>query len=341
MNCSERVRNCVKRLGIDRIPAGLFGTGWDYQQGLAAYVVCSDVESMYRKLGIDIWHIGGPAYRGPIFKYKNHEFGSPIELFYNEYNPDPPFANLESVEQVEEFPEIHQDYFDYSSYQKDLQAHDDFALCGSFNMALFHNYLYMCGQTDGLCYLKSEPDIAKAAINKITDYWVKTLEWNIQASEGRLVMIENCNDFGTQRGMFISPEDFREFFAPPLKRIYDTAKKYDLLMMQHSCGSICPIIPDFIEMGADILNPIQISAAGMELPELVKKYGDKITFYGGLDTQYLLPQGPESRIEQVTRDTISSFSKSGGFILSGSQGLMNDIPYSHALAMLNPELRTF
>ncbi len=339
MNAAERVRNCVSRKEMDRIPAGLFGTGWEYQLGLAQYVGCASVEDMYRKLGIDIWHTGRPAYCGPVFRYKHHECRDPLQLFYDEYNPDPPFADLESPEQVEDFPEIRQDYYNYTDYQKELEEHSDFALCGSYNMALFHNYLYMCGQMDGLCYLKAQPEIAKAVIGKITDYWVQTLEWNVEASRGKLVMIENCNDFGTQRGMFISPEDFREFFKPALQRIYDTAKKHGLLVMQHSCGSICPILPDFIEMGADILNPIQTSAAGMEFSGLVKQYRDKITFYGGLDTQYLLPQGPEEKIEQATREAISWFGGKGGFILSGSQGLMEDIPYSHALAMLNPALR--
>jgi uroporphyrinogen decarboxylase len=128
---------------------------------------------------------------------------------------------------------------------------------------------------------------------------------------------------------------FREFFRPALQRLYTTAKNYDVKVMQHSCGSIAPLIPDFIDMGADIINPIQVKADGMVIDELVANYKGKVTFYGGIDTQELLPKGPAEEIQEVCLRTVNLFDSDGGYILSGSQGLLHDIPYDHTLAMID------
>ena len=161
----------------------------------------------------------------------------------------------------------------------------------------------------------------------------------MKTGKDKIDIIENCNDFGTQRSLFISREDFRYFFKPQLQRLYDKAKEYGVFYMQHSCGAISPIISDFIEMGADILNPIQTAAKNMDIKKLKEKFGDMITFYGGIDTQYLLPQGPESKIKREVREVLKLFGKKGGYILSGAQGLIEDIPFNHAVAMLKENQR--
>ncbi len=105
--------------------------------------------------------------------------------------------------------------------------------------------------------------------------------------------------------------------------------------------AIRPIIHDFFEMGADILNPIQVRAEGMNVEELAHEYRGKIAFYGGVDTQELLVSGPEKSIRDEVRRLFEIFGLQGGFILSGSQGLLEDIPYGHAVAMLEENLRCF
>ncbi|WP_049783361.1 uroporphyrinogen decarboxylase family protein [Mahella australiensis] len=329
MNSKERVRRAVAFKEVDRVPAGLFGTPTYYEEGLAKYIGTGSIEEMYCALGVDIWHC---------------KFG----LKYVDDTPNPPqnyagitklpFEYVYTVDEVEayEFPDISK--FDAAELAKEIEEHQQFAVCGGINSAIFHHYLWMCGQENALCYLKSQPDVAKAIIRRITDFFVEYLKKVLEAGRGKIDIIENCNDFGTQRSMFISPDDFREFFKPQLKRLYDTAKEYGVMYMQHSCGAIAPIIPDFIEMGADILNPIQVMADGMDIERLAKEYKGKITFYGGIDTQHLLPEGPEERIREEARKTVGYFDKEGGYILSGSQGLLDDIPYSHAVAMLEENM---
>jgi uroporphyrinogen decarboxylase len=328
MNSKERVKKAVAYKGVDRIPAGLFGTYPEYEMRIAEYIGVDSIEDMYRALGIDIWHC----------RNKMQYTGDP-ETYFGNIMRAKPFTDVTAVEEVEDYPFPDTDAFDATDLIKEIEEHQEFAVCAGINSAIFHNYLDICRQENALCYLKTQPDVAKAIIRKITDFWEGYLKKVLELGCGMIDIIENCNDFGTQRSMFISADDFREFFKPQLKRLYNMAKKYGVLYMQHSCGAIYPIIPDFIEMGADILNPIQVKAEGMEIEKLWPEFKGKITFYGGMDTQHLLPEGSEERIRQEVRRLVGYLGKEGGFILSGSQGFMDDIPYSHAVAMLEENLK--
>lgn len=324
MTAKERVSNAVHWLPVDRVPAGIFGTHTEYEEGLAKHVGADSIEDMYQRLGIDIWHCKSSLVRT-----------EPGNLWCTDELNAPPFADVQSIAQVEDYQFADIENFDDSALAAEIEAHQEFSVCGGINSAVFHHYLDLCGQENALCYLRTSPEIASAIIEKITDFFVAYLVKVLEAGRGNIDLIENCNDFGTQRSMFISPDDFRRFFRPQLQRLYDTAKSYDVMYMQHCCGAIMPIIPDFVAMGADILNPIQLRAEGMDINELVTKYRKKIAFYGGIDTQELLPQGPESRIRAEVKKLLDLFGTDGGFILSGSQGFMDDIPYTHVVAMLS------
>ncbi len=321
MNSKQRVKRTVNFEKVDRIPAGLFGTHTEYEEGLAEYIGVNSIEEMYKELKIDIWHCK-----------EGLEYTKDDSIW--QFEGDPPFAEVDSIKEVEKvsFPEI--ENFKTENLEREIKEHQQFAVCGGINSAIFHHYLNLCGQENALCYLKIKPDIAKAIIRKITDFWVDYLETVLKVGKGKIDLIENCNDFGTQRSLFISTEDFREFFKPQLRRLYDKAKEYDVLYMQHSCGAIFPIIHDFIEMGADILNPIQTAAAGMDIKKLKSEFKGKIALYGGVDTQHLLPKGPEELIRDEVKNILNIFGKNGGYILSGAQGLIEDIPYNHAETML-------
>ena len=323
MTSKERVLQAVAYQEVDRAPVGLFGTHIEYEQDLANFIGMPTIEAMYRELGVDIWHSKA--------KLEYNGAGGPRDV--SEDNPHP-FARMTTVDEVEAYPMPDIDDFDATILVAHLQEHQEFAVCGGINSAIYHHYLGMCGQENGLCFLKLQPEVAKSMIRRITDYWESYLRKVLEAGDGLIDIIENCNDFGTQRSMFISVDDFREFFKPQLQRLYDTAKEHGVLYMQHSCGSIGPIINDFIEMGADILNPIQVEANNMKIEDLVREFKGKINFYGGIDTQQLLPHGPEEKIRREVTKLLNLFGKNGGLILGGSQGLLEDIPFSHAVAML-------
>lgn len=338
MTAAERVTKTIRFGHPDRVPAGLFGTWKDYEQGLAEHMGCTTIEAMYGKLAVDVWHTSGISYRGAGVLHR----GKVVDAFgglYSEHNPEPPFRGMTEVAEVEEFPFPSMDDFEAAHLEREIAEHSDFALCTGINAAIFHNFLYMRGQMDGLCLIKAEPELAAAMVRRITDFWVEYLDRTLEVAAGRAVMVENCNDFGTQRSLFISVEDFRAMFKPQLARLVDVAHRHGVAYMQHSCGAIRPLIDDYIDMGADLLNPIQTMADGMDMASMQRDYGDRIALYGGIDTQQLLPNGPVAAIRSAVVEAVTAAGGKGGFILSGSQGLMDDIPYDHAAAMLDPALR--
>ncbi len=142
-------------------------------------------------------------------------------------------------------------------------------------------------------------------------------------------------DFGMQRGPFISPQTYRELYQPFHKHVNDWLHSYtSWKTFMHSCGSIRLLIPDFIEAGFDILNPVQTSAANMEPVELKKQFGDQLTFWGGgVDTQRTLPFGTPDEVRQEVRQRIEIFGKGGGFIFNSIHNVQAQTPIENILAM--------
>ena len=184
----------------------------------------------------------------------------------------------------------------------------------------------------------SRPEVIHALIGHIVDFGVETTRRYLEAAGGKIDIAYFGNDFGTQRGLIISPAMWEEFIRKPLKRYYDVAHNFGCKVMQHSCGSICDIIPFLIEDGVDVLNPIQVQATGMGFASLHRDFGKRITFYGGVDTQQVLPCGTPQEVQEQIRQYVD-LCHDGGYILAGSQVLMEDIPVDNILAMYELNLR--
>ena len=144
-------------------------------------------------------------------------------------------------------------------------------------------------------------------------------------------------DLGTQRGPFISPQAYRDLYKPFQKAIND--KIHELTNWKifiHSCGSIYQLIPDMIDAGFDILNPVQCSAAQMEPQRLKDEFGDRLVFWGGgVDTQKTLPFGTPKQVYDEVRSRIDIFSKSSGFIFNSIHNIQSNVPTENILAMFN------
>jgi uroporphyrinogen decarboxylase len=133
---------------------------------------------------------------------------------------------------------------------------------------------------------------------------------------------------------------WREFAAPYLKRLADICHSAGVAFMLHSCGAVRELIPDFISIGVDVLDPIQTMAAGMEPAGLKRDFGDRIAFHGGLDTQSTLPFGSPQEVRAEVRNRVGTLGKGGGYIIAPSHNIQPDTPVENILAMYEPELRT-
>jgi len=142
------------------------------------------------------------------------------------------------------------------------------------------------------------------------------------------------DDVGGQQSMMLSPELWREMFKPHLKNIFEVGKKRGLWVAYHSCGSIHPIIPDLIEIGLDVLNPIQCNCPGMNPFDLKREFGSKLSFMGGVDTQYLLPNGTSDEVFKETKKLIEKMTEDGGgFILAASHTIPPETSIENIFAM--------
>jgi uroporphyrinogen decarboxylase len=141
------------------------------------------------------------------------------------------------------------------------------------------------------------------------------------------------DDYGTQRSLVMSPALWRKFIKPLLSEIYGLARSNGRTMFHHSCGSIDPIIPDLIEMGLDILHPIQPEA--MDIFKLKREFGKDLTFCGGIRTQDLRPSGTAGEVREEVRRLKDKLGKSGGYILEPGITVQADVPLSNLIAMLD------
>jgi hypothetical protein len=149
------------------------------------------------------------------------------------------------------------------------------------------------------------------------------------------VVFVSGTDFGTQRGPFISPQAYRDLYKPFQKAIND--KIHELTNWKifiHSCGSIYQLIPDLIEAGFDVLNPVQCSAAEMDPKRLKEEFGDQLVFWGGgVDTQKTLPFGTPQQVYEEVRQRIEIFSRGSGYVFNSIHNVQSDVPTENLLAM--------
>jgi uroporphyrinogen-III decarboxylase len=143
-------------------------------------------------------------------------------------------------------------------------------------------------------------------------------------------------DFGMQTGLFVSPNSYRGLFKPFHRRINDWIHGHTgWKTFMHTCGSVMPLIGDFIEAGFDILNPLQCSAANMDPKELKQRFGDRIVLWGGgVDTQHTLPFGTPDDVRREVRERIMAFRPGGGYVFNPIHNVQAGVPVENLLAMV-------
>ncbi|MFQ6065904.1 MAG: uroporphyrinogen decarboxylase family protein [bacterium] len=147
-------------------------------------------------------------------------------------------------------------------------------------------------------------------------------------------VVETSDDLGTQRGPQISLEMYRKFIKPRQKEINEFIhSRTDARVFQHSCGSVRQFIPDLIEIGLDILEPIQPLAKDMEPEDLKREFGEKLSFWGGIDIQRILPYSSPEEVEEHVESRIHALAKGGGYIVSPAHCIQKDTPPENIIAL--------
>ena len=251
-----------------------------------------------------------------------------------------PFDDDTTVEDVHSHSWPKPDAVDYSQVRNECEKyHDKFATFGAPWSPFFHEAGWLVGQENFFIWMTTKPDVMESIIDHIVDYEIEVTRRFLEAAHGMIDITYFGNDFGTQRGLFISPEMWNRFIRKPLKRFYDVSHEHGGKVMQHSCGAIRDIIPYLIQDGVDILDPIQVAATGMDLPGLVRDFGRALCFHGGVDTQRTLPFGSVADVRAEVRSYLDLTRETGGYILCASQNFIEDIPLDNILAMYDENQR--
>lgn len=174
---------------------------------------------------------------------------------------------------------------------------------------------------------------ADILINGLAEKEYREAEEALGISGKHLDILVYVDDFGSQNGLLISRDMWRKYFRKHLTEIFALAHSYGLKTYLHSCGSVRELIPDFIDIGLDILNPVQVNAAGMNPIELKKEYGGYLTFYGGLDSQKLIPFGTPAEIKEQVKHTMDIFKSGGGYIFGTTHNLQVNDPIDNIIAL--------
>ena len=178
-----------------------------------------------------------------------------------------------------------------------------------------------------LVEMMDHPTAVREFFEKITDNRVESAKLKLKAGA---IAGHIGDDLGTQRGAIFSLEIFRELLLPCYKRLFAVFKDAGVPMMMHSCGHIEDVLPDLINIGLDVIEPVQPCN---DLRKLKREYGKDITFYGGIDTQKLTHMKPD-QVREMTRETIEILGEGGGHIIAPAQELMNDCPIENIAAIV-------
>jgi uroporphyrinogen decarboxylase len=159
----------------------------------------------------------------------------------------------------------------------------------------------------------------------------------LQATGKYIQLIQMGDDMGTQANPLISPDLYREKIKPRHKKLYSYVREHsDVFVFLHSCGSIYKLIPDLIEAGVQVLNPVQTTANEMDPIKLKKEFGDKLTFWGGgSETQTVLLNGSQEEVEAQVKDRMKIFGPGGGFVFCQIHNIQYGVPAKNVVAMFN------
>ncbi len=211
----------------------------------------------------------------------------------------------------------------------------DKALFGWFNGSIFEQAQFLCGWEEFLVRLTLDSPFADRLLEKLAEIVIADLRLYLQAVGSYLEVIGFGDDFGVQGGLQISPAMFRERIKPHLARIYAAAHAGSRAkVFLHSCGSVVELIEDFIQIGVDVLNPVQTSAAGMAPERLKREFGERIAFWGGgADVQRILPLGTPEEVRRDARRRLEVLAPGGGFVFAPIHNLQADVPPENVVAM--------
>ena len=235
--------------------------------------------------------------------------------------------DVETAVKYYEVPDINKPD-NYLEWEKDLEKYSGEFLvwpCGYFG--LYERAYSLMGWNEFMLNIATKPKVVEELLDKIADYKVEHAKKMVEMG---FKIGHHGDDLGTQDSGFFSGEMFRKYILPRLEKIWKVFTDANIPILLHSCGNITEYLPDLINIGLKILEPTQPC---MDLKYLKKEFGKDLIFFGGIDTQ-VLPYITPEETRKLTRDTVRTLGKDGGYIIAPSQEIMNDVPIENIKALV-------
>ncbi len=332
----ERVlRNC-RFQRCDRFSIDYHGCP-EVSERLRAWYGVETQDDLLASLHVD-FRYPWPQYIGPK---RTDRDGRPADCFgitragvgsYG-YPVDHPLANVASVGEVESYPWPTADMWDYDAYTEECASLEGYAVVGGAWQGFFAVAAQLVGMERLFYLLHDRPEIVHAILGKLVDLEVRMDEIILQKAARHITILYTGEDLGTQKGPLLSGPMLEEFIWPYLQRVCMVGKRYGKLVMHHSCGSVGTLIPRLLQLGIDVLEPVQVRAAGMDPVGLAQSYGGKLCFHGAIDTQETLPFGTPDDVRREVRQRVETFRPFGGYTIGPSQSLLPEVPTENIVAL--------
>jgi len=191
----------------------------------------------------------------------------------------------------------------------------------------------MRGLEQLLVDLVADPGFVRALLEKLLELNLAGTRRFLEIAGPYIQVFRAADDLATQTGLLMSPEVYRTVLKPIYKRYFDAVHTLTpAKLFYHSCGCVNELVDDLVEIGVDVLNPVQVSAMG-DTAELKARFGSRVTFWGGIDTQRVLPHGTPADVEREVRTRIRDLGPGGGYVVASVHNIQPDVPPENVLAM--------
>ncbi len=340
----ERVRRAFAREATDRVPL-FYRDVPEVEARLRADLGLDSRDALLEYLRIDFRWVE-PAYMGPPLE--DPATGHRYDIWGVEYSWiqaghgghwEPvafPLADVEDPAALEDYPWPSVDWFDFSVLEQQLQRYRDYAIMtapGVASPGVLNTIQFLVGMERAMSDMLLNPAFFHALSERILTFHLEFIRRFYAVAGERIDFFRIGEDYGTQRGLLFGPDLWRAFIRPTLLAMSRVPKAAGSLYYQHTCGAVRALIPELIATGVDVLDPLQVKAAGMAPAELKAEFGDRLCFSGGVDEQELLPHGSPAEVAAAVHALIRVMAAGGGFFLGPTHNFQADIPTENIVAM--------
>ncbi len=339
MTSKERVLAAVNHRESDRIPI-TFDAEKEVYAALQEHFGTGSKEELFDRLNVDTWMVGprspedqpkrekGGSMWGYRTKTTAYSGGTYDELVYS------PLAGKHELSDIRNHPWPGADALSFTHCPAEAAAHADRAIIGCFTWGAYFIATFVRGMEDLMMDFAMRREYAECLIRTISERTLAYVESLVETGGDGIDIVYMADDYCSQLAPMFSPATFKQLVVPYLRATADRVHARNKKLLLHCCGAVRPLLPMILDAGVDMLEPIQIRAAGMDPAELKKEFGRRLCFYGGVDLQQILSRGTPQEVSNEVKRLIDILGEDGGYILGpGHTYIQVDSPLENILAM--------